>query len=898
VIAGVVVLIALVVWWTQRGGSSDPTTEEDRTEVATGSAGGASRVTKRVPSTKRPGVKIAGIVLRDGVPVPGATVSLIRASANRALHQVKTDASGHFELGEYAAERYTVVAEKPGTTHGRAFVDLRDVIAKPAPDQLRLVLHACDAALHGFIRDASGGPVAKARIGPSPGGQGIESDDNGAYEICVPVGDGAVWVDADGYARVRETIVAYGRVRRDFELVPEAVVTGRVVRANDKTPVPGAEVALMSDRTMMGDGWMWESTTADDDGQFRIDGLLPGRYTVTAKADRLATREPVRVLAEVGTPAQATCEVEPTLVIAGKLVEKGTTTPIPGAQIRVFSRLLSQGEPETARTQPDGSFELEHLFPATYRVDVYEYRLRDVTITLGTEDKRDVVIEVEARSTLAGRVTLRGQPVDGALVRGNGSGNPVTTDADGNYLLRLEPGEQAIYAESKRLGAFATDKKVTLAKSEQRAGFDIELDLAGAIEGTVVDQTGKPVGGVALEFSLISGRDFGAATTAEDGTFKVGALSGGGSYGYLVRSLDGSLKFPPALGKRFPPIAVADGKTRVTGVRIAIRYERKAIAGRVQTTKGAPLPDVLVRAEAKRSWGAATARTTVDGTFTFRDLPDGTYTVRATGTRGTTFVENVAAGRRDVVLSIPEPGTIAGTVTGFSGQVVVMAYSATARAELRASAKDGAFELRNVPPGEYNVVAIAGDEHATVEATVAEGATATVKLVVRASGSVTGTAVDETGAPVANARCNLNGGNNLTADATGTVRIAKASVGAHRMWCSHADRNLFGREDVEVQANQNATVRVTLKAQVETKKGVVGFRATSQLEETVVSAVTPGGPADRAGLQVGDVLVKYNDEEAEPGLEELLAELGPGTTVKLTIERNDKPQVLTLTVGP
>jgi S1-C subfamily serine protease len=50
-------------------------------------------------------------------------------------------------------------------------------------------------------------------------------------------------------------------------------------------------------------------------------------------------------------------------------------------------------------------------------------------------------------------------------------------------------------------------------------------------------------------------------------------------------------------------------------------------------------------------------------------------------------------------------------------------------------------------------------------------------------------------------------------------------------------------------------------------------------------------------LQVGDVLVKYNDEEAEPGLEELVAELGPGATVKLTIERNDKQQVLTLTVG-
>lgn len=894
VVAGLVALIAILVWWMQRDGSRDTSTGDDGAELATGSSGG-KRSSKRATSPKRAGQKIAGTVLRDGAPVPGATVSLIRAIATRALHQTKTDASGHFDLGEHPAERFSVVAERAGATRGVVFVDLRDAVAKPSPDQLRVVLHACDAALHGFIRDASGGPIAKARVGSSPGGQGIESDDDGKYEVCVPVGDGSVWVDADGYARVREQIAAYGRVRRDFELVPEAVVVGRVVQADDKRPVPEARVMLMGDRTMMGEGSTWESVTADDDGQFRIDGLLPGRYAITARADRLATREPTRVLAEVGTPGQALCELLPTLVIAGKLVETGTTTPVPGAQVQVFSRSMSGGEPETARTQPDGTFELEHLFPGTYRVNVYDYQVKDTTFTLANEDKRDVVLEVAARSMLAGRVTLRGQPVDGAFVRGDRTS--VTTDIDGNYLLKLDPGEHGIYAESKRLGAFATDKPIKIAKGEKRTGFDIELDLAGAIEGIVVDQAGKPVGGVALDFSLVTGRDFGKATTAEDGTFKVGALSGGGNYGYLVSSLDGSLKFPPLEGKRFPPIAVADGKTRVTGVRVAIRYERKAIAGRVQTTKGAPLPDVLVRAESsKRSWSAASARTTVDGTFTFRDLPDGTYTVRASGTRGMAFVENVAAGRRDVVLSIPEPGSITGTVEGFTGQVVVMAYSGAVRAELRTSVKNGAFELRNVPPGEYNVVAFVDNDHATVEANVTEGATTTVKLTARGTGSITATVVDEAGTPVADAHCIVGGGNNTTSDASGIVR-AKAVMGSNHLWCSHADRKLFGREEVEVEANKTTTVRMTLKPRQEPKKGVVGFKAKFQLEEIVIYEVTPGGPADRAGLQVDDVVLKFNDDEAGPGVVEYLERLGPGAVVKLTIERNDKEQVLTMTLG-
>ncbi len=88
---------------------------------------------------------------------------------------------------------------------------------------------------------------------------------------------------------------------------------------------------------------------------------------------------------------------------------------------------------------------------------------------------------------------------------------------------------------------------------------------------------------------------------------------------------------------------------------------------------------------------------------------------------------------------------------------------------------------------------------------------------------------------------------------------------------------------------------MTLRSR-EDHASVAGFVAVYQLEEYVVSAVTPGGPAARAGLEVGDVLIKFDDEPASDVMA-LQITRPPGSTVKITLERNDKQLVLTLTLG-
>lgn len=68
---------------------------------------------------------------------------------------------------------------------------------------------------------------------------------------------------------------------------------------------------------------------------------------------------------------------------------------------------------------------------------------------------------------------------------------------------------------------------------------------------------------------------------------------------------------------------------------------------------------------------------------------------------------------------------------------------------------------------------------------------------------------------------------------------------------------------------------------------------------TLVSQVIPGGPADEAGLQMGDIVTQLDGETIEMprDLSMAVAEIAPGSTAVLTIMRGDEEMELEVTVG-
>lgn len=87
------------------------------------------------------------------------------------------------------------------------------------------------------------------------------------------------------------------------------------------------------------------------------------------------------------------------------------------------------------------------------------------------------------------------------------------------------------------------------------------------------------------------------------------------------------------------------------------------------------------------------------------------------------------------------------------------------------------------------------------------------------------------------------------------------------------------------------------------ERGYVGLTLTTPTRETyesygldpdvggaLVNAVTPGGPADRAGLQVEDVITSINGERVENSTEatRIVAAVRPGSAIRMEIDRNGR----------
>jgi RNA polymerase sigma factor (sigma-70 family) len=877
--------------------------------------------------------RVAGRVTFRGAPVAGASVELASLATESGLGvplQRSTNAAGEFDFGAQPAMELSVRASATHRASSVVDVDLRNPLVHA--DRLELALGACDSAMFGTVRDASGGAIGKARIarldlesrGDVPGGPAVLTDENGAYELCAETEwppAVTVEVSAAGYGTIVYRATVPGRVKTDFALIPEATIVGRVVRDDTREPVAQAYVYVPAGpEGVQRTGW--RATFTDANGMFRLDRLAPGRHLVFARADGLANAvHGVPVSIEAGqTSAEIEIRLEVGAMLRGTVVDDGKG--VPGLRVAAGGR--------TAFSQDDGSFVLTGVPYGDVKPTAMPYDVvRPTSIHVSAPLHDGVVLEVKPLGSIIGRVVRGRDPIPGAAVYLKGPNSqeldPVVTDLDGRFAARgLRAGPWDVAAGSQRLGAFGTVPEIVQLARGQTVEVTVDMGYAASISGRVIDQNGAPVPNVTVAFIHTAADDIGLAATAMDGTFRAATMTGGGQYRASVSATASAApsktSLRPASGKEFPLITLADGSSEVTGVVLAVRLDKLSIAGVVVDADGAPVPDVRVVAELVegnaqpeffRGLQAPTGTTDVDGHFAISDLLSGTYALRAwspAGLDGTLL--GVRAGRTDVKLVLPSPGAIDVTLVGFQHppEVTALATGASrSSAPVLATVTGNIASLRNLSPGSYLVTARNATEGASAMVDVTGRGTTRVTLTSRGSGTIAGHVRDlKSGTPIEGMTCRAvpRVGIAVTAgapregvrtDAEGAflldAPVGDIAVMCDGLWSLYSD----GLRMITLPSTQRLDVEVPVVAWARGAPWTIaGFGGDFDQSVLVprLTSVSPQGSAAAAGLADGDIVTAVDDTSVTQlsllGTWVLIVNRAPGSKVKLTVTRGDR----------
>jgi RNA polymerase sigma-70 factor (ECF subfamily) len=859
--------------------------------------------------------RIAGRVTYAGQPVANATVELDSELTDAGLimpARRHTGDDGRFDFGSQPPAKFSVAATAEGRSPAIVETDTRN--PNTASEQLELRLGGCDSQLFGHVNDSSGGPIASAQVclAPPRASACVTTDTSGAYSLCLTPRQNLVTVAARGYGAIYDRFEYTGRrVQRDYALTPEATIVGRVIRADTNAPVAQASVRASSTERGLRTGAPG-ATTTNDQGRFTIVGLAGGRYRVSAFAEGVAASESIELNIEPGRPSgEIVLRLLPASRLSG-MVTNGRD-PIVGATVS-----LGFGQPESvdAVTQSDGSFVIDPVARGVATVAVRPYEVSEPkTIRIDRANVSGVRILVDVMGSIAGRVTQQGKPVAGARTYVSLRLEPAYTDADGNYVVHgLPPGRYRPSGEDPYTRVFGFGTEVTLAKGEHRTGADFEILWNGTICGSVVEPDGKPVGGVSVMFQALGFNDMGQDVTSPDGTFCARNLLGKYDYRVEVYAAAQTSVRLKLTAESPQTVRVNDGSSVVEGVRLVVKRDHLAISGTTADADKQPMTDVRVVAfrtddmtgAMLDDWSAhASAISGGDGTWSIGELDAATYTLRARAGDGSEgLVRGVAAGQKNVVITMQRAGAIDGTLVGFSSQPAVRAVRQLGMSftTVYATVDGTTFHFGGLSPGTYQVAALGAETDAKTVVVVA-GQTATVTLQSRSTTTIRGRVVDWSGgAGIPGMRCfpalRVSSGfpvqlNSIVAfsDDNGEFVLERAPTGDIAVWCFPSTQFWSnGRADLTVTAGQDAMCEVpVVKWNSDLPPPVFGAVVEPGVMPARFSLVEPNGIAERAGIRAGDVILAVDGASVTKltpmGVLTLIGQHAAGSTVHFGLSR-------------
>jgi len=585
------------------------------------------------------GSVVAGRVLGpDGRPAIGARVGLVKDDPEpMRLDGVVTDGDGNYRLEGLVPGTFSVEA-----THDDFVRTVKEIAARAGTNKLDLQFEG-GQEVAGSVTDAAGTPLAGVLLSldaPGRGWGGPEahsSADGGFKFLGVGDGDYSLRATREGFAPLDQEVKVHvsGKPVAGLKVAlgTGAAIAGTISGVAPET-LPSVEVRAF-------DGRGNDATaTVDRQGAYKLSGILPGTWNVTASIASTGQQTRGQVAVETGSPeARLDLQFGGGLTLSGHAVQGDQ--PVKGAVL--YARGTNVDHSGWGRTDADGAFRMEGLEPGTYTVElrVWETGLsydqsvdltasKDVTLTVPTAKVVGRIVDGADRRPIAGVTLTLGHAGENAAV-GAIMARGATSDLNGRFeLANVSDGDWTINAA--KTGYAAGTSSVTVTGGHVPEELTISLDSTEGLSLDVHLPSGRVPDSVDVAVLDPAGNSFLAGTyaTGENGRVRLSSVPPGrwelvvSAGGSGVASVSGNVPGPP-LAVSLPPAC---------GLKVsvpALAGTNTAATAKIQGADGRTFRTLGWMADATGAFRLAGGKLELD------TLPPGTWNVQVAASDGRTW---------------------------------------------------------------------------------------------------------------------------------------------------------------------------------------------------------------------------------------------------------------------
>lgn len=618
-------------------------------------------------------------------------------------------------------------------------------------------------------------------------------------------------------------------------------------------------------------GMIVDDTTTDASGNYSFPSVEPSQYSITVTATNFqSATEGVRV--EANNPSTVNFILEPNPGSVQGTVTDSTGDPIAGALVEVLN--LAGMVISRTITNATGDYLIDELAPGDYKIrvskDLFITEVLGFTLSAGETEVLNFRI-LPNPGTLSGKVTDADTsvPIPNTTVQvTNARGVTIATtmtDVNGDYsVTKLSPGIYTVTFIAEGYGSKTAGAKIL---SSQTTTLNVGLEkLVGAISGSVSDNTGNPVTGALIEIFL-NNILVASTTTDGNGSYVINNLIPG-AYTVSV-SKEG-------FGTETVGASVVENEISIANVTLT--PNPGTLAGSVQTINGDPIQGAVLTIRDARTGANITQVVTNNlGLYTALGLAPGNYSVIAqaedfqTQQKGATILSGQTT-TTDFVLE-PNPASVTGSIINSSTGLPITGVMIEVRiVDLNGNTitttftdLDGQYEVNNLTPGSYGVLASAPDfqtNSATVMLLPGETTVANVTLTPD-PGAIIGTITDTGGNPLSNVLIRVVDdtgflvGTVLT-DSNGTYVFNGLAPGNYTV-TAIADGFQSASTGAIVQSNETTIVDQSLVS----NPGSIAGTVTPVVDGTLLTLTTSNGVP--IGTSLADSNGNFQFDNLQPG---------------------------------